>query len=471
MKIRTKLALYYTVTTGLVLLLLSTLIYMGMRTLLFREIDKNLSRLSNSIIASYNPNLAVFGFIEDHFEELSSNPKYHIQVEDAEGQDIFHSGIDPRIELTPGRFSMTKSIGYGDYLIRTVKQSVRFENQGHENIYRFMVKDFYIRDVFIGRVQVADSLDRTFASLRTLRSIFLPAIPFFLILIALVGYYLAKESLSPIQSIIRAADSIRDSNLSERIKQQKSKDEMSKLVNTLNGLFDRLETSFLNQKQFISDAAHELKTPLTILRTSIESMINRRNIDSPTRERLLQNVDTVSRLSMLVEKLLLLSRLENRKVPTVTASVDLKLLLKELQDDMQVLADQKGQKIKLEIMDRIPDLKADRELIFQALFNLLSNALKYSPENESVIIQASYSSAGIIIVVTDHGCGISKKDQEKVFNRFFRTDQARSSEQGYGLGLAITKKIIDLHGGKISLHSTPETGLTVEVFLPLSSAL
>ena len=467
MKIRTRLTLFYTLVTLLILLSFSFFLYLSMRFLIFQEIDQNLSLAADNIAAS-SKQLALFNSIDDRLAGLKKNTDFGFEVLGPDGSVLFRGGITNSVRHDPALLTTRKTVRFVNYMIETVQQNVRVKNpEEGGRVYRVLSKKFFYRDRFIGWIQVAQPIDRVAGQLKLLTRSLLTFIAIFIVIISLTGYLLAKESLAPIHSIISAADRISNDNLSERIKPPASMDELSNLIATLNRLFERLETSFRTQKQFISDAAHELKTPLAILRTGMETELNDDRVDDRVKERLIRDIDTISRLSTLVEKLLLLSRLENRKIEMKAEPIDLKSLLGQVVDTMSLLAEEKEQTLSLDLSEGVLT-SGDPDLLYQAFFNILNNAIKYTPRQGHISVSIVPQSDSAVATVRDDGIGMSSEERGNVFNRFYRADNSRSLEKGYGLGLSITRWIVVLHKGAISLDAAVSGGTVVTVRLPLA---
>ena len=198
----------------------------------------------------------------------------------------------------------------------------------------------------------------------------------------------------------------------------------------------------------------------------METELNDDTVDDRTKERLSRNIDTVSRLSTLVEKLLLLSRLENRRIEMKPEPVDLKILVEHVAETIGMLAEEKGQTLELDLTENVRTL-GDRDLLYHAFFNLLNNAVKYTPDRGHITARLLRQDSRAVATVTDDGIGMTREELRNAFNRFYRADNSRSLEKGYGLGLSITRWIIVLHQGSIELETRPSGGTIATIRLPL----
>jgi heavy metal sensor kinase len=303
---------------------------------------------------------------------------------------------------------------------------------------------------------------------------------------SLGGQFLAHKALKPVDDITQAARMITSQNLNQRIVPPKVKDEISRLIETFNGMISRLDQSFRQIKQFSSDASHELKTPLTILKGEVEVMLRKERTQQEYQQTLKSNLEEINRMSQIVEDLLLLSRADTGQIELNKGDINLTEMLSEVVAQMDMLARSKGLDLSASNNHHDIHIFGDALRIREMLINLIENGIKYTEEGGSVCIslQKEFPHAAgdpsdrlekereslIKIVVSDTGIGISKEDQERIFNRFFRVDKARSREQGgSGLGLSICKWIVEAHQGMIEVESELGKGSSFIVKLPLSS--
>jgi len=290
------------------------------------------------------------------------------------------------------------------------------------------------------------------------------------ILFSLIGgWFIAKKSLRPIDEVIETAKKISVSNLDQQIPHHSVDDEIGRLVATFNEMIVRLRNSFELTRQFTMDASHELRTPLTIMRGEIEVALHNENLEEEQREILLSLLEETIRMNSIIEGLLLLSKSDLNMYKPSWEEVRLSELTAELFEDGEFLAQTKHISIVLEQNDEIC-LFGDKVRLRQLFLNLLDNAIKYTPENGKVIL-ALYRLDGLAVFkIEDTGIGIPQHELHKIFNRFYRVDKARSREMGgTGLGLSIAKWIVEMHGGKILVHSEVNAGTTFVIKFPLDN--
>ncbi len=292
-------------------------------------------------------------------------------------------------------------------------------------------------------------------------------LPIALVVAALGGYSLARQTLAPIEQMSAQAQTISAERLGRRLRVENPDDELGRLARVLNDLLARLETSFEQMRRFTADASHELRTPLTAIRSVGEGTLRAPRVDSACREVIGSMLEEVERLTTLVDALLTLSRAEGGHVALKREPVALLELTREVASHLSVLAEDRHQQIDLGSDDGLAPVSGDRAVLREALINLLDNAIKYSPEGAHIAVRLRGVNGRASVEITDQGPGIAPEHQARIFERFYRIDKARSRELGgAGLGLAIAKWAIDAHGGSIELESHIGGGSTFRVLLP-----
>lgn len=278
-------------------------------------------------------------------------------------------------------------------------------------------------------------------------------LPLGVALSAVGGYLIAHRSLSPVSQIAARARQITAESLEGRLPVPNPYDELGQLATVFNATLARLENSFGELRRFTADASHELRTPLTALRAVGEAALRSEAEDTKgLREALLSMLEEARRLGDVVDALLLLARADTGGLSPSLQQVDLAGLLNEVRETLLVLAEEKSQQI--EIAAEQITVRADRELLHLALLNLVHNAIRYSDEGLTISLRIRGDEANVVVEVADQGPGIAPEHREKIFERFYRVDKARSrASGGVGLGLAIARWAIERQGGQIELES------------------
>jgi two-component system, OmpR family, sensor histidine kinase ArlS len=283
---------------------------------------------------------------------------------------------------------------------------------------------------------------------------------------AICGFVLAKQLLKPIRNLAETMKKIKENGFQGRMEVYKQKDEISQLSILFNEMMDEIEHSFVHQKQFIEDASHELRTPVSILEGHL-SLLNRWGKKDPSilDESINASLQEVSRLKKLVVDLLELTRAENSRTSLTQEMVDFELLLENLVKNLKMIHPNFQFDIKIEHPLRL--IWISEQHLQQILIILLDNAIKYSGDIHKIKIRARQTRHETILFVEDYGIGIAKEHITDVFNRFYRIDKARSRENGgTGLGLSIAKKLVAKYNGDITIESQEGKGTKVMVVLP-----
>jgi two-component system, OmpR family, sensor kinase len=282
------------------------------------------------------------------------------------------------------------------------------------------------------------------------------------------GGWIATRAIRPIEHISATAVKIAAGELSQRIDIADTDTELGRLAGVLNSTFTRLEAAFSQQGRFTSDAAHELRTPVSVILTQAQTALARERTASEFRKTVEACERAAQRMRRLIESLLELARLDAGQEPMKRIRFDLSRIVRECVDLVQPIADERGVKIHCDL--RGLECDGDPDRIAQVITNLLTNAIQYNKEQGEVRLSAQIQNGTAVLTVADTGHGISADDLPHVFDRFYRADQARTSLSGRtGLGLAISKAIVAAHGGNIEVTSQPGAGTTFTVRLPRES--
>lgn len=283
------------------------------------------------------------------------------------------------------------------------------------------------------------------------------------------GWSLSGATVRPIAEITRVASDLSETNLSDRIDLGETDAELQKLARTLNETFARLQSAFNRQVQFTADASHELRTPLSVVQIHQELALSKERTPEEYREAIETCQRATTRMNALVESLLTLARLDTDAAPVLKERVDIGALVWDCVEQVQLLADSKC--IRSETQAAF-DVYVDgsRSQLVQVITNLLTNAIAYSLSDAEVSVTVHQQSDEVVVSVCDTGDGIPAADLPHVFERFYRVDKQRTQDSGgSGLGLSISKKIMDAHGGRIVAESAVGEGSTFMLTFPVAS--
>lgn len=293
-------------------------------------------------------------------------------------------------------------------------------------------------------------------------------LPLLVLITAIIGYRMINRSLRPVSTISKTADDIiHSSDLSLRLEKPGVKDEMFQLTETFNHLLEHLEQQFIHEQQFSSDAAHELRTPISSILSHCEYCLDELETSDEMREELIAIRQKALQISDLISTLLSIARAENRNYKPASEDVDLEILAETVAEELQEKASEKNITIEIQNHMDSPIIKADLEMITRVFINLADNAISYGRPDGFVRIELTKERDLACIRFIDNGIGIPAESLDKIWNRFYQVDRSHSSD-GFGLGLFLVKHIIDCHNGSISVKSTVGEGTIFSVTLPIN---
>ena len=315
-------------------------------------------------------------------------------------------------------------------------------------------------------VQVASPLDSISAALYTLRITLFILFPITVLLTGIMGAFLAKLTLHPVDSMIKTIHSITAENMKLKLAVPGTRDEIMKLAETFNDMLLRLDRAFTSQKQLFEDLSHELKTPLTVLRGEFEVMLKKMRSPEEYENLLKSGLEEIGKISKLADNLLMLASFESKRILPDRKKLDLGLLMQAAVNSARKLANQKGVEVALSVLSGGITINGDEQQLKLMVLNLVDNAVKYTPTGGKVTVALEQGKDSAKIRISDTGRGIAGAELPHIFDRFYRVDKSRAGD-GFGLGLSISKSIADVHEGHIEVASTPGSGTIFTITLPL----
>lgn len=464
LSIRWKLTLWYGGVLAVVLTLFSGVVYTVMRHQLLGRIDQGLDEELADVLSEvrrHNDSATLLEWLNRRF---ARHEGFDFEITDSGGERFF---ANPRLIERSLSFAGVSGAEPSPRL-----QTVQVDSEGRWRV--IAVRADGPEGALT--VKVGRSLAAFEHESRELLATFLLTGPLTLLIAVGGGYFLARRALAPVHAITQTARRISADRLSERISVENPDDELGTLAETLNGMIERLERSFTEMRRFTADAAHELRTPLAVIRNEVEVSL-RSPRSSEEYCRVLENLlEETNRLSTMADQLLFLSRQDAGLQYRADEEIEMSGLLAEVVNNMQLLAQEKD--VRLIFEDARPDPQADHRLkgdgrrLRRVFYNLLDNAIKYTPAGGEIRVTTRRDDGHLTVTISDTGAGIPPEHLPRIFERFYRADPARSGEvNGAGLGLSICRSVIRGMSGDISVDSTPGLGTAVTVRFPVSSCV
>jgi len=468
MPIRVRLTLWYTGLLATILFVLGFSVYSFLHRALLIEIDNTIRSQAEGVVALFN-------------EENDPLMVLILGRARIPAIDVFASQVYVQIRGRDGNV-VQRSTNLGAFTLPGQWEAFRVSLAGRAVTYEVHIGDQHIRvysapirlrsGQIIGVVEVGQSMEGLDATLRTLRLALMIGSVVALLLAGLVGVFLARTSLRPVDEITRTARQIAagqgPAELGRRLDIRQPNDEVGRLASTFNEMLERLETLFQTQQRLVADVSHELRTPLTTLRGNLD-LLRRGAVDDPQmrQEAMMAMEAEVARMSRLLSDLLLLAQAD-AGVQLQLKPVELDTLLLEVYRQALVMAAGRVQ-VHLGHEDQA-QVMGDTDRLRQLLLNLVENAIKYTPPGGRVTLSLAREPGWVRVAVADTGIGIAPEDLPHIFERFYRADKARSRAMGgTGLGLSIAQWVAQAHGGQITVESRLGEGSVFTLWLPVPS--
>lgn len=468
--VRARLTLWYVASLATVLLVVGGLIYVLLARALYVRIDENLAAVVRIAMTSLTNDLAEGQDIVDAARstaaELASSQQM-LAIHDGGGALLAEQGRDDDLAYV---LPPLETIPETDVLLMTVEEPGDRTDRHRLALRRATIGPLGVRYIIL----VGSPLERTDEELESLREILWYVGPLALALAGVGGWFLARRSLSPVVAMVERARRIGVGNLGERLPVGNRRDELGRLAQTFNDLLGRLESSLVQQRQFMADASHELRTPLATTRTAAAVALQQpRRDESEYRQSLEIIEEQAARLSRIVDDMFTLARADAGNYPVRATPMYLDEVVEEVARAERVLAQTRDVDVEATTVSSA-SFVGDEDLIRRLLLNLVDNAVRHAPPGSAVSILMAEEDDAFTIAISDRGPGIPPSVQPHIFERFYRGDPARTREpsyQGAGLGLALARWIARVHNGDVTLASSSEQGTTFTVRLPRSAEL
>ena len=449
-----KLAVFYTVALLLISLILSSFFYYRLQHNFLKQIDRILKDEVTELTLEIEEDHDIVKGCKEFFEDISYRESYPVFF-----RVMTHDGV-----------SLWESENFSTILSDGIKEKKHFTvtvDQRKKLRYRIYETRFTFNDQGPFVVQMATKTKRADKILEnSLQNIF-SAIPVVFLLSICCGMYIAQKPRKILQNITAVTRRITSQNLAERLPLPPGQDEIRDLTLTINFMLDNIESSFDEIKQFTADVSHELRNPLSAVKGEIEVAVSRKRDAADYRETLHNCLEQIDNLIKMVNDLFLISRFDAKKYDLKLSRINLAGLLREMYIFFLPIAREKHIHFVIKRCDTL-FASVDRHKILQLLSNLMDNAVKFTPDNESITLSLIEHRHEAELRVSDSGIGIPEGDLKNIFKRFYQVDPSRSGDdRGAGLGLHICKRIVEVHGGSISAVRNKTKGVTFTVRLPL----
>ena len=380
------------------------------------------------------------------FEELDEELKginYYLQIYSIDGKLLYTSANLYKTNLPVGTRAFN-SIEHNKYVLRTVTVF------RHTDV-RTLLYPIVVNGTIQYYLTIGMPLNAQNGFLSMLGIILTVVTPIFIVIASWGGIIIAGRAMKPVDEIIETARRIEAGNLTEQITMKTHNDEIGKLARTFNDMLLRLKKAFDGLAQFSQNVSHELKTPLTVMKSGIEiNMIGERS-SADYRELLVSLLEEIDQMTRIIDDLLLTSLSNTESIRATFTRIDISTLILQTIDFLGVLATDK----KVSLEHTVPDgigIVGNERLLKRAFSNIIDNAIKFTPPGKKVFVSVARDGNGVIVEIRDQGAGIKEDDIPKIFDRFYRGKSANA--EGHGLGLSIVKWIIELHNGRIDIVST-----------------
>ncbi|MCX6268558.1 MAG: ATP-binding protein [Bacteroidetes bacterium] len=447
LRFKNRIALYNTAAAAIATLLVFIVVYVVVYITAYRHLDSEIRLEKEEVFTNihWRGDSLILNMMSERLErehgQAEVSPTF-LQVVDANGRLVFKSA-----NLQNDHLLFADSLH--EPLFFNVEVNGKLIRQGQFPIINDQKK--LLGQLDIGLPQVESTL-----ILANLRLTLCLSFPFILLVFYLATSWAASRSIAPVTQLIRKTEMISDNNISSRIPLPLRKDEIHQLGTTINDLLGRIENSLIREKQITADISHELKTPITSIRGTLEVLVRKTREPWQYEEKIRHVIPEVDTLNRIIDQLLQLSRLDSGNLSITKSPVVISRLLYHIKEQCQKSLDEKNILMHIDISDQV-SVRADSGFLRIMMENLVSNAIKYSPDGKSIV--CTWSKEDNTLSITDQGEGIPQDQIPFLFDRFYRTDASRSSQvQGHGLGLSIVKKIADLQQITVDVKSKVNIG-------------
>ncbi|MDD2413681.1 MAG: HAMP domain-containing sensor histidine kinase [Eubacteriaceae bacterium] len=483
MKLYTRIVVFFTTAFFIVLFVSFVMVFLFSQQIIQNENKQNLIKFNNYVInvieENQNDILSLpeqqrLQFIADKiYPNVKNNDLISYKISDNNNQSYLSVDSINYI-LAPENFSSKRNL----FKINITNSSRNTNGSNEvvdtikygENSFNYIGSSYTLNNQYTIYIQSVKNLKDSYTFMHILYFIQIVICLFAFGIVIIIGIYGTKQTLKPLINIADTAKEITDKNLNIRIQETGNNDEIDDLIQSLNQMISQLEKAFDIQKQFVSDASHELRIPLTIMQGYLDILVHWGSNDSNMRQEAIDSISNeVDNMKTMVNSLLMLTRLENRYYSETLEPINLSIIINKCFEECRIIDTHHCYKKRIE-----PNciILGNRGLVLQALRGVLDNSIKYTPTNKEIALICFKEQSMIQLKISDKGIGISRDELEKVTHRFYRVSDDRSKETGgNGLGLSIVESIVSLHQGTLKIESQLNKGTTVCLIFPVYHSL
>ena len=463
--IKLKLITWFLVVFTVIFTSLGFFLYFELKEIVISSVDEHLHS-EVTFLAGILASEAEQGNIEEGVAEITraATGSYSVAL-----SGHYYQILDDKggiLGRSPSLFLADKNLR----VVKTTYETIFETNDGPTNgdygDHRMVSQSFE----FSGRIitfQASDSLKDSYSILKSFRNIISIALPLIYLLSVSGIYLISKFALKTLNVFSNQVGQITARSLGERVEEENIDDELRPVARSFNTMLSRLEKAFARQREFLSDASHELRTPTSIIKTRCDVTLRRERSNEEYRSAIVTIKDTSARMTSIIERILDASRIESSIFNMKMEQVNLNEIISDAVKLIEPSATESGINIDFTSPGQYV-IKGDRERVSEVFVNFIENAVKYNRRGGSVIIELGFDEDFAVATVADTGIGIPEDEKEKIFERFYRVDKSREVVQGTGLGLSIVKAIVESHQGRIEFESVFGEGSTFKVYFPLA---
>ena len=469
MSLRHRIAIYYTIATAFLIALVFTIIYFMVERTVYKQFDDVINTEISEIFSDAhitNHNFTSFAqfknCIDDKKIDFSDKPHKEDEVTkvDLEFTQLVNTAgqiMNQSVNLSQTALEFKPGITYTIYFNSTLSGSIVRQIQ-----LPLLNKDGIIK----GYLLMAVPLKNAAIVLRDLQNVILFSFPGIILTLFILTRLIAGRSIRPIEKVIATAEKMTQPNINQRIALPYHHDELYRLASTINSLLDRMQDAFQREKKFTADASHELKTPLSVVKGTLEVLVRKPREKEHYESKIQFCLKELDRMALLIDQLLMLARYESNKTNPQIEEVLLHFTIDTIVSRLQPIALEKEISFRVDSMES-DKVAADPGMLEMILENIISNAIKYSPAGSYIAIKVERNERTMLCHISDQGIGIPQEKLNTVFERFYRIDESRNSGTGgFGLGLSIVKRLADMQQINVLVKSVKNMGTTFTLKFP-----